>query len=212
MNLKKELRYQKLENIKGSEQIDGLLVLAIVECIRQAFGEAPADTPDHLNGDEILLAGDGEKVVLYYSAFHNTSPREHLRDESLTDEKGTYLSALTIDPRQQGHGLSKEVYDRSLTPKLRERIPLIFLRTQNPRIEAGITSYLKRAKKRGDISGFTIERRLLEKVYGQMLTTIPARSDNPEIQARYDTIDRAAGDAFLLIFHLRYAAEGSRHE
>lgn len=205
--MNKEINYKKLENIRHSSELDGLLVVAIIECIRKAFGEAPGDTAEHLNGDEIILAIEGEKVILYFSAFHEVSPREHLHNQDLSEVKGTYLSAVAVDGDSQGKGISKAVYEQALTPRLRERVPLIFLRTQNPRIEAGINSFLDQAKQKGDISGFRLERRLLEKVYGQMLTTTPPRSSNAEIQSHYDAIDRKAGDAYLLIFHLQYGEE-----
>ncbi len=83
---------------------------------------------------------------------------------------------------------------------MENRVPLIFTRTQNPRVQAGIEAVLSRLVDSGQINSFRTERIKVPGAYGRMLTKETTYSDS----VNFDELDLDAGDAYILLFHIEY--------
>lgn len=133
---------------------------------------------------------------------------ELFQDPSFPKTKGYYFAAAAVAAESQGEGL----YGQMNKMRLAEAIgngykftPLIFTRTQNPLVETAIRKELEQYPKNGRYRGFSLERRLVKGVYGQLLTNdLPPRSSDESIQHAYDGLDALNGDAYVLLFHLEY--------
>lgn len=135
-----------------------------------------------------------------------TSPRALFGDPSFPDTNGYYFAAAAVSSQAQGEGLYSEMNKKRLAEAIGNGYkftPLVFTRTQNPLVETAIRKELESYPKNGRFRGFTLERRLVKGVYGEMLTgSKPPRSKEPHIQQAYDGLDYSRGDAFVLLFHL----------
>ncbi len=158
-------------------------------------------------GDLLLVGKQGEKVACFSNTIR-TSPRELFQDPTFPDLQGYYFAAAAVASDMQGEGLYSEMNRKRVADVIGngyEFTPLVFTRTQNPLVEAGISSALKEFKGKGRYMGFTLERRFVPGVYGEMLTgTKPPRSPEKHVQQAYDGLDVEKGDAFVLIFHLEH--------
>ncbi len=197
--------FEKRRNVRSAEEF-GSMAHAIMACIASAFqgGVTEEDSREHMRGDLVLVHADheGEKVDSF-GAFKFGSPNEIFNRADFSDERGIYIAAVTVHQEAQGQGLYKAMNEEGLSEAVEQRYPLVFTRTQNPRVQAGVQSILHRFVQEKKIAGYTLEQRVLPGFYGQMLTKERqfARS------VTFDELDAQAGDAYVLIFHLDYEAE-----
>jgi hypothetical protein len=174
--------------------------MAIEDCVLSAFEGRVGfeDTKEHVAGD-ILIVGTGDKgKVACFSSAIAKSPNDCLSRTDLTDEVGWYMAAAAVRQDAQGTGLYKEMTRRRVDFGLSREMTLFYTRTQNPRVEEGITGELKDRVAMRQISGFSLERRLAIGCYGKMLTAeIPIGRS-----VVYDTLDYDRGDAHILLFRV----------
>ena len=106
----------------------------------------------------------------------------------------------------QSSGVYSAFATRRIEIALDNHCDRVTLRTQNPRVEAGMRRSLDRFISAGLIEGYHVVRELKPGLYGRMLTVEQPRCDDQEIASLYAAVDYARGDAFSLGF-LLYQAE-----
>ncbi|GEM_PF-5127863 len=183
-----------------SHETFGPMAEDLVGVVRDAFGDPGFDREDalaHLKGKTFLTAHQGEKVV-GFGAVEIGSPREIIGREDFPDESGIYISAAAVSQEAQGQGIYKAMMLFALY-SYRAGYNLVFMRTQNPRMEGVLRSGLRVMRAAGDIGGYSLSRIKLPGYYGKMLTGERQTSSNPEIQGAYDLLDTRAGDAYVLV-------------
>jgi hypothetical protein len=176
----------------------------MVETANSAFGYvSKEETQHHLNhmvGNQVLVAANHTDLkVVGWSAVTLISPEEEFQDKELYSDEGLYIAAVAVHRLAQGRGLSSTFHDINLTFGLDREQPFAFTRTQNPRVEAGITHAVDRLVETGAIGGYSLSRIVREGVYGKMLTSDQPSSNNLE----YNDIDYDRGDAAVIqwMFH-----------
>ncbi len=152
----------------------------------------------------LLIAKANDNVAGFTSVLFE-SPQSVFGDSSHSDIAGNYLSGVAITDQFKNQGLYRQMLTVAVKEGLDRKLPLVFTRTQNPIIEQGLIHELQNRKDRGEIAEFEIERMVVEKCYGEMLTReVPPAVANKELQKKYDKLDRNKGDAFVLLFHLTH--------
>lgn len=194
--------FEKRRNVQSAEEL-GPMTHAIMACIASAFqgGVTEQDSLEHMHGDLVLVHKDAENDrVNSFGAFKFGSPNEIFGRMDLSDEQGIYIAAVTVHQEAQGNGLYKAMNVEGLSEAVSQRYPVVFTRTQNPRVQAGVQSILHEFVQEKKIAGYTLEQRLLPGFYGQMLT----KEQQFARSVTFDELDAQAGDAYILIFNLRY--------
>lgn len=192
----------RFDNIKSYNDIEPRIVKEITQCVASAFGGCVSETDalEHINGDVIFVKHDPEtnRTDAFCSLVFDT-PNRLFKLSNLSDELGCYFAAATVAKCSQGSGLYKDMNTNRTQVAIERNAALIFTRTQNPRVQAGIQSVLEEISEKGIINGFSLERRLIKGCYGQMLTNeIPFSRRVDFSELNYNN-----GDAYALLFHLK---------
>ncbi|PWU23017.1 hypothetical protein C5B42_04390 [Candidatus Cerribacteria bacterium 'Amazon FNV 2010 28 9'] len=194
--------FEKYYDIKSAAEL-GVLAQAIAECVSSAFqgGVTEEDTIRHMSGDIIMVNREhNSDRVNAFSATVFASPNEIFNSETISDQKGAYFAAATVRKEAQGRGLYKAMNVERVLEALDTVVPLIFTRTQNPRVQAGIEAVLEQLVESNKIGSYRTERIKVPGAYGQMLTKEKPYSDS----ISFDELNLEAGDAYIILFHIDY--------
>lgn len=197
---------QQYRNITSHEDLPAHVVLGVETCVASAFGGGitTEDARHHMAGQQILVASassaaEGLYVVKGFSSTSITAPAEIFGDPNLSDEAGCYFAGAAICSTAQGTGLYHNLNQQRTTFALDHGVNTIFTRTQNPRVEEGITASLERLAQEGVISSYGLTRVISKGAYGKMLTaTKPAGR-----RVSYDDLDYGQGDANILTWRFQ---------
>lgn len=165
----------------------------IVEAGQEAFGPGMSFDEVHnhvLLSDNLLLAVDKDQVVGFASSI--------IKPDSI------YLAGAAIREAYQTSGIYKEFALRRVNLAFEKRKEAVTLRTQNPRIEAGVRSVLTDLRTAELVADFKVTRELQPKVYGRMLTAVKPFSLDEELNAVYNQLNYPQGDAYSVRFDLTY--------
>lgn len=168
------------ENVTNSSQIDPSLVLGILRCVPgSGMNTTDEDTLNHIRGDIVVVDVDNQtNEVFAFSSTAFGSPNEIFKTSDLSDLPGCYLAGATVLKEWQGRGFYKTMNAGRIQHALDRHLPLIYSRTQNPRVQAGIQAALEEYQRQGVISSFSLQRVLVSDCYGHMLTDERPTSDS----------------------------------
>lgn len=189
----------EFENIHSHSELPPQAVVAIGECVDNAFGGRVTsnDALEHMVGDQLLIAADknhGFEHVHGFSATKLVAPSEYFSDDSLFADVGGYFAAAAVRKESQSHGLYLDLNKRRLDYVLKNGVKHVFTRTQNPRVEEGITHSIDVLVANDVVNGYEVGRVLLKGVYGKMLTATQPTSRH----LSYNDIDYENGDAVMV--------------
>lgn len=185
--------------ISSHEDLPDHVVSGLETCIASAFGGCitQEDAREHMAGEQVLVVGaelNDTYVVKGFSSTSITSPAEIFCNDALTSEEGAYFAGAAICNTAQGNGLYHELNQKRLEFALERKVGMVFTRTQNPRVEEGITSSFERLIEKGVISVYGLSRTICRGAYGKILTaTRPIAR-----RVVYNDLDYANGDANIL--------------
>ncbi len=155
-------------------------------------------------GNSVLVARLDDRIVGFSTTVIG-SPKNILKDPTLPDETGSYLAGVAIHDDFKGRGIYSQMTETSVGSATKDKLPVLFTRTQNPIVEKGLHHTLRKIQGSQDFLSYELERRLITGCYGQTLTKdLPPRVTDEAIQSNYDHMSQEAGDAFVLLFHLLY--------
>ncbi len=197
-----ELQQLHFENVTSYNKLPPAIAMGIIACVNSAFegGVTEDDTLHHMQGDLITVILDKHDKVLSFSSTMFGSPDQMFGVSGVSTEQGCYLAGATVAKESQGSGLYTAMNRERIGHALEKKLKVVFTRTQNPRVQAGIEAVLKETVDDGQITGYTLERSKVAGHYGSMLTK--TKPEHPDIS--YDDLDYAAGDAYILVFNLHY--------
>lgn len=173
-------------------------------CIANAFGEriTPEDARSHMMGKQVLVArflsDEFPPEVVGFSATSIDVPSEQFQLDELSSEPGIYFAGAAITQKHQGTGLYGTLNESRLQLAFENDIDHIYTRTQNPRVEEGITSSLERLVEQHKIRAFKLGRVIMRGAYGKMLT-----AEKPTArEISYDDFNYEKGDAAVITWQL----------
>ena len=114
-----------------------------------------------------------------------------------------YLAAGAVVKPEWGQGLFTLLNKLTVQDGLDQGFTNITARTQNPIIEGAIIRTLDLLREEHQISEYTIERRILERVYGRKLTKEMPISKIESINQIYAKLNYGRGDAYFLKFSVK---------
>lgn len=198
------------ENVQHHAQIPPEIVHGIIMCVRSAFegGVTDEDTLHHIQGDVVSVHITTGGEVAAFSSTVIGSPKDILKLAEAPSEQGCYLAGATVAKEHQSTGLYKKMNQERIDLAVARRLPLVFTRTQNPRVQAGVESVLQSKQAEGVLSGFSLQKIKIPGYYGSMLTKTKPTHHGIE----YTDLDYDAGDAYALIYTLVYSPTESSHE
>lgn len=189
------------KNIKDHTELPEDVVHGIERCVTSAFGGTITreDALQHMAGDQLLVVtSDFDGTIEGFSASKITSARDEFGDDELDPTTGLYLSAaaIAVDSREQG------IYQLFNTTRinfgLEHGMRKIFTRTQNRKVELGVTKTIEEKIRDGEISDYQLSRIVKKGVYGRMLTAEKPTTGGPV----FDGLDYEKGDAVLLTWDI----------
>ncbi|MCD8507230.1 hypothetical protein LRY65_00245 [Candidatus Woesebacteria bacterium] len=200
MQQTEKITFERYYSVQSAEEL-GILAQSIAECVSSAFqgGVTEKDTREHISGDLIMVNRNAERVNAF-SVIIFASPNEIFTSNSISNQKGAYFAAATVRKELQGLGLYKAMNNERILEAMNSHVPLIFTRTQNPRVQAGIEAVLSDYEASGYIASYSTKRMKVSGAYGQMLTKEKPFSDS----VTFSDLDLEAGDAYILLFHIKY--------
>lgn len=201
---------KRLADIQQGNVLEDGLTDELVEVVASAFGAAPADTAEHLQGDLMLIARDKQGKAAGFASLDYASPAELFEQTADLPKIGGYFAAAAVSEKHQKHALYHLFTEGRLHASLERRLPYVFTRTQNPAVELGMKAELELAQEEGKIASFSLERRFVPECYGQQLAKKQPRIPAGETQKAFTQLDTKAGDAYILVFHLTYPRKESR--
>lgn len=175
---------------------------AIRLCITSAFGqEMPEDeVVEALEAERVLVARttrDGEIV-----GFAAVSRMNKLMvPEGIAVPEGAKAldyGAAAIMQDYHGQGVYGLLNAKRLEYVLQMKGNVISTKTQNPKVEGGISTSLRRAVENKQIKSATLARVKMPGFYGRKLTSYPIDRTGTV----FEDLDVESGDAFNLIFSL----------
>lgn len=188
-------------DIQSHEQISDELVNGILLCVPgSSMRTTDEDTLHHIQGDVVQVYTDPltEEVFAFSSTVFG-SPNEIFSTDEISDERGCYFAGATIMKDRQSTGFYKVMNEKRAGIALEQGFSLIFTRTQNPRVQSGISAVLDELTERGSIQGYDLSRVLIPGCYGSMLT-----EEKPtDSKVSFDELNYENGDAFVLLFDLQ---------
>lgn len=180
-------------------------IIGISMCIDHAFGGGitPEDAAHHMQGDQILVAKpstdppDDARILGFTSTSINI-PHDEFSVEGLSRNPALYFAGAAIAQEAQGDGLYGMMNEYRFDYGFEHDLDLVYTRTQNPRVEEGITSSIERLIEARRIKSFKLARYVCRGAYGKMLTA------QKPIARRisYDFLDYDEGDAVILTWQL----------
>ncbi len=197
------------ENVLDHTQIPPEIVQGIILCVRSAFegGVTDEDTLHHIQGDVVSVHITDNGEVAAFSSTVIGSPKDILKLPDAPSEQGCYLAGATVAKEHQSSGLYKNMNRERIELAVAKKLPLVFTRTQNPRVQAGVESVLEKMKTDGRIVDFSFQRIKIPGYYGSMLTKTKPTHHGIE----YTDLDYTVGDAYALIYTLTYPQTESTH-
>lgn len=180
-----------------------MIVQAIVGCVRSAFegGVTDDDALHHIQGDLVTVDIDVRTgKALAFSSTDFGTPNQIFDRQDISDDSGCYLAGATVAKEAQGMGLYKRMNEFRIREAIDRGMNLVFTRTQNPRVQAGIAATLSAFQNEGLISEYKMERILVPGCYGGQLTK--TRPVDDEIS--FSELDYSKGDAYIILFRLQY--------
>jgi hypothetical protein len=200
-----DLDFRTLRDVSSLEDLGGAATSALA-LGRATFGhaESEAETRQHLLGDRVILALDGDRVVavsvLSLTTVVALRPGLSARHAAAGDEVVAHLQGTVIDPGVRGRGLYRELNRRRFATVLDQRIRFVTTMTQNPRVERGIRSLLVEFTSLGHLAGWTLDAEARPGAYGQLLVAGQSEVEGTPLAG----LDAAAGDAVSLVFSLSH--------
>ncbi|HEV2403211.1 MAG TPA: hypothetical protein VGS08_03340 [Candidatus Saccharimonadales bacterium] len=192
---------QEFRDVTTYDQL-GDLVPGLEACITSAFGGTitEEDARYHMAGQQVLVAtmNPSEKMVIGFASASVISPREEFGNPDLTDQEGLYFIGAAIHRAAQGNGLYHGLNSRRLDFGLSAGVDFVYTRTQNPRVQEGITHLLDKRVTAGQIRGYEVGRMVCRGAYGRMLT----REKPVARDLCFEDIDYDNGDAAILTWQL----------
>jgi hypothetical protein len=155
-----------------------------------------------MHGEQVLIGFDrteqGKLEIVGFSAT-KVDVGDIIEDDGIiTPRRRAYFAAAAIAKSHQGTGLYGHLNDRRMDFVEERQLDVVATRTQNPRVEQGITLSLEKMVQAQRIRAFTIARQVIQGAYGGMLTDVrPVAS-----RVTYDNIDYERGDANLITWRL----------
>jgi len=167
----------------------------IVRCAQDAFGKTMQEKEviEHLGGF-LIVAVDNEDVIAFCVSKTGTF-NEVLSLSQVSDMPTVHLVGAAVRSDYQGQGVYKNLNVARLGNAISARIPLIYTRTQNPGVEAGLSATLQNMREQGLIKRFFVTRDKEDGVYGRLLT--PNKPSIPP-NSPYNELNYDRGDAFHL--------------
>lgn len=198
-------RILELKNVQSCDDLPKGLDEGIVACVDSAFGGGVTkeDTLGHIPGDQVLVSLRGganssaEETVTGFSSASIVSPGEYTKG-IIPGDRALYFAATAIAQPFQGSGLYDVINKRRLEFALEQGIDTLFTRTQNPRVQEGITRAIETLMRQQRVGTFEISRTLLRGVYGKQLTTIKPTSHT----LNYDELNTKQGDAYFITWRI----------
>ncbi len=163
------------------------ILTGIVETALDAFGSGmdEKEVLEHIYpADRLYLAHESGVVVGFATA--------KLKQDAV------YLAGAGVREDAQGNGIHQSFTQRRINFGLEHKKSKVEFRTQNPKIELSVRKSLDGLVRVGLISGFSLKRELLHRVYGRMLTEMRPFCDVEEIDGAFDVLDYDVGDTFYI--------------
>lgn len=197
------IQFEEFRSVKSYEELPEEYQLGIRECIRSAFGNTITDDDayDHMTGDQLLIAVENDDVVSFTST-NVTSPYELVSDdERYSKEVGLYFAAAAVSRAVQGRGVYKQINTMRLSLLEEAGVNSVFTRTQNPRVETGISTTISDYLKLEDskFTMYTKSKLLIPGFYGRLLTDVKPAARGVDFDKE---LNRENGDAFLINWDL----------
>lgn len=192
---------QEYNNVETHRQLPPELVQGIEECIDSAFGGSitQEDARQHMSGDQLLLAISGdEKKVQGFSASKLAVAEKEFQDLKLSSKPGVYLAGTAIALCHQGEGLYDFFNKSRIVFGIEKGAEVVFTRTQNPKVQKGITKTIEQMIREGSISDYALSRIVREGIYGKMLTAKKPTGRGID----FEDIDYERGDAVIITWDL----------
>ena len=146
----------------------------------------------------MVLPSEEDESIQGFAASKLVSPRQEFGDEDFDEETGLYLAAAAIRLEAQGSGVYSLFNEARIKFGLDHGVRKIFTRTQNPRVQEGVTKSIEKMIEDGDISDFSLSRVIREGIYGRMLTAEkPVAKD-----LAFNDLDFDRGDAFVVTWDI----------
>jgi ribosomal protein S18 acetylase RimI-like enzyme len=148
----------------------------------------PQEILDHIYGHHVTVFRDGAGHIVGFGS---------------TQVHGSefYLSGIAVAKEYQGSGIAGEIMRAELGDMVRGHYETLTMRTQNELVERATVAQLQALVRSGEIAGFELERQPLPGLYGRQLAEdMPP----PTPGGPYAGLNREAGDAYRLIFKIRY--------
>lgn len=201
--IKESIESLVFENIQDHTKLDTTIVQAIIGCVQSAFegGVTDDDALQHIQGDLITVDLDRETgKALSFSSTEFGSPNQIFNQTIISDEEGCYLAGATVAKEAQGYGLYKKMNEYRIHKALNRGCKLLFTRTQNPRVQAGIEATLSTFQRQKLIFSYDMKRILVPGCYGSQLTKTKPVDD----KISFSELDYDRGDAYIILFRLKY--------
>lgn len=199
-----EYSFSEFTNLPSPDGLPKKVRHGVFNCIESAFGGTVTteDAAMHMQGDQVLVIYDRTDTVVGFSATRIMHGESEINGLALPAEQA-YFAAAAIAKPFQGNGLYNRLNQKRMDFVCRENINDIVTRTQNPRVEQGITRAVQRLVSGNIVGSFAIARQLTVGAYGHMLTAVRPYANN----VRYDNIDYNRGDANLIAWLLQQEKE-----
>lgn len=203
------IRANKLENVGSWE--DGRIGEETIQQIlssRDTSGFVPTDEDvlRHLKGDVLsIYVEESTQRAVGFDSINFLSPAENwnglMPEGTFPDDQGVYFAGALIAGEMQKSGLYAAMTSERIRRGIERGVHLVFTETQNPNVEAGIRNTLESMRSEGEITGYTMDERvLLPGLYGRLMyKEIPRNAT-----ISYDALNHEAGDAYALVFNLAY--------
>jgi hypothetical protein len=118
-------------------------------------------------------------------------------------EDFSYLAGTAVHPSKQGSGLYSSFARFRILDSLDMGFEQMKTRTQNPIIEHTLRKAFSSLVREGKISSFSVQRELVQGIFGRMLTKEIPKSRDETINIHYASLDYRGGDAFMLSFEVK---------
>ena len=124
------------------------------------------------------------------------SPAELFDNDSLKDKQGAYFAGAAICSTAQGTGLYHMLNQQRIDFAFFREADFIFTRTQNPRVQEGITTSMERLVDEGELVKYSMQRVIMQGAYPGMLTSTKPVGR----KVKYDDLQYDRGDAAIIIW------------
>ena len=190
-------------NVQSYEHLPPEEIAGIVMCIDRAFGGGitEEDAEHHMSGGQILVAKrpiGSEHETIGFSSTSINIPAAEFKVPGLSTNHALYFAGAAIAKHIQGNGLYERMNALRLDYGLSHDLDLVYTRTQNPRVEEGITSSIDTLVAAGQVRGYKVGHYICRGVYGKMLTKEKPVSKH----LSYDFLDYEAGDGMIITWQL----------